>query len=204
MDIYFVRHGQTDGNVAKRHQHPNTPINEVGILQARAMAAEVQKLAPTHLISSTHIRTLLTAREISTACNLIPDTHPLFVEFCRPDFLTGERIVHKTTFQYILRWFWGLPDASMHDGESHKDFVQRIGEARQYLETLPADARVVVVSHSVFINFFLEHMCNPRPMGFVRATLRFLKIITLPNTSITHVRYHAIAGKKVCAWELVR
>ena len=204
MDVYFIRHGQTDGNVARRHQHPDTPLNEAGALQVKVVAKKVTQLNPTHLLTSTHIRALLTAKEISSECGLVPETIPAFGEFGRPDFLVGERMLHKTTIRYVWRWFWGFKDASMHDGESHEDFVKRINEARIYLESLPPDAKVVVVSHSVFINFFLEHMCTPQKMGFFRAGLRFLKILTLPNTSVTHVRYQPSTTKRSCAWQLVR
>lgn len=204
MEVYFVRHGQTDGNVAHRHQHPDTPINEVGVAQARAVAAEVRRLKPTHLITSTHVRAFLTAREIGNACDLIPETYPAFQEFKRPDFLVGERMVGQATLRFVWNWFWGRPDASMHDGESHEDFVKRIGVARRYLEALPPTARVVVVSHSVFINFFLEHMSNPRKMGLIRAAVRFTKILLLPNTSVTHVRFRRLDDSMQCGWELVQ
>jgi broad specificity phosphatase PhoE len=36
MKIYFVRHGQTGGNVAHRHQTEHTPLTDVGHEQARA------------------------------------------------------------------------------------------------------------------------------------------------------------------------
>jgi broad specificity phosphatase PhoE len=92
----------------------------------------------------------------------------------------------------------------MHDGESHTDFVKRIGVARRYLEGLPPTARVVVVSHAVFINFFLEHMHNPRKMGLFRAAVRFIKILLLPNTSITHLRFRRITDSTQSGWELVK
>ena len=41
MDVYLVRHGQTDGNVGHRHQHPNTDLNEHGLVQAAAVAKQI-------------------------------------------------------------------------------------------------------------------------------------------------------------------
>jgi broad specificity phosphatase PhoE len=204
MDVYFIRHAQTDGNVARRHQHPNTPLNEVGSEQLKVVAEEVRRLKPTHLITSTHVRALLTAREIGNACDLIPETYPAFEEFKRPDFLVGERLLSLVTFRFVWRWFWGFPDASQHDGESYVDFVRRIGVARRQLEELPANAKVVVVSHSIFINFFLEHMCDPRPMGLFRASIRLFKIFMLRNASITHLRYTETRRKGACDWQFIK
>lgn len=39
-EFYFLRHGQTDGNLRRIYQGPDTPLNETGLEQAEA-AAEV-------------------------------------------------------------------------------------------------------------------------------------------------------------------
>lgn len=203
MDVYFIRHGQTDGNVARRHQHPETPINELGLQQTKLLKNELIQINPTHLISSTHLRALLTAREIGLMCHLTPQTEDLFREFRRPAFLVGERLLHRNTLRYIWRWFFGFKDASFHDGETYVEFIKRIKAAREYLEALPDDAVVVVVSHSVFINFFLEHMCNSRPMGFWRAALCFIRLLATKNASVTHVQYSDTHSLGVCKWRVV-
>jgi len=201
MDIYFVRHGQTDGNVARRHQHTNIALNEVGKRQAALVANRIKQLKPTHLISSTNVRALETARHIGLACDLIPETYPAFEELRRPVFLIGERFSAKSSLLYVLGWFFAVPSASMHDGESYTDFRSRLSLARTHLATLPKDARVVIVSHSVFINFFFEHMNHPDRMRLTSAASRFIKILRLHNTTITHVRYDE-ARKP--AWHILR
>ena len=43
--IYILRHGQTDWNKDRRVQgHANTPLNEVGISQAKEIKSEVEKI----------------------------------------------------------------------------------------------------------------------------------------------------------------
>jgi 2,3-bisphosphoglycerate-dependent phosphoglycerate mutase len=203
MDVYFVRHGRTSGNVARRHQHPNTPLNPEGEAQARRVAPVVAALTPTHLITSTNLRAVETAKQIAQATNLIPETYPAFEELHRSEFLIGERLLGLTTLVYVFRWYFGIPSAAMHDGESYADFRARLSEARSHLQDLPTDSRVVVVSHGAFINFFVEHMVHPRPMGIRRACVRFFKTIFLPNTSITHVRFDPEA-KHGTGWTLIR
>lgn len=204
MEVFFVRHGQTDGNIAKRHQHPNTAINQVGVFQAQAVAKKVGRLKPTHLITSPSLRAVLTAQEIAKVCDLIPVTQSLFKEFIRPSYLVGERLISNRTLLYIWQWFWGYPEASRHSGETYAQFIKRIEDAKNYLEKLPTGARVVVVSHTVFINLFLEHLDNPKPMGLFRAGLRFFKIFRLKNASLIQLHYDDAGNSDISNWQLIK
>lgn len=198
MDILLIRHGQTDGNRAWRHQHPDTRLNEVGKEQVEKLTAAVLEFAPTHLITSTNLRAVETARVLAEATGLTPATSSLFEELRRPSALTGHRFIGLTTLRYLVTWFYGRKHA---DGESYPEFIERLLAAREYLETLPSDARVAVVSHSVFINLFVEHRCRPRAIPLARALLRFLRIMRHKNTGITHLRFTP-EGHKGCAWTL--
>lgn len=203
MEVYFVRHGNTDGNVAHRHQHLDTPLNKRGQAQAKAVAAIIKKLRPTYLITSTKVRAMETARAIGNECQLVPETYPAFEELRRPRFLEGERMIGKVTLLYVVRWFFGSKIVTMHDGETYHDFKRRVAASRRHLEALPPQTRVVVVSHGVFINFFVAHACYPGRLTFFRAALLFIKIITLKNTSITHMHFSRSVAKKSCGWRVV-
>lgn len=187
MDIYFVRHGETDGNVAGRHQHPDISLNEMGKLQVARVAKLLRGIRPTHLITSTNKRAMETAMVIGRECDLIPETYPNFEEMRRPNFLIGKRFLEWEAFKYVVGWLFGVKAASMHDGESYPDFLTRILAAKHQLEAFPKNSKVVIVSHAVFINFFLEHMENPKQMGIIRATLRFFSILRIKNTAVTHI-----------------
>ncbi len=198
MEVFFVRHGETDGNVARRHQHEETTLNEVGRAQAALVAEKVAALSPTHIISSTQLRAIETTRVIAEACECIPETNALFTELSRPSWLTGHRFVGLTTLTYVTAWFF---KHSIKGAESYEDFRKRIIEARTLLETYPENARVVVVSHSVFINIFIEHLCLDTRMSFLQAARTFLRIFTLRNTAIVHLNY--AKGKGICHWTVV-
>ena len=205
MEVYLVRHGQTDGNVGHRHQHTSTQLNEVGRAQAQTVAESIAALQPTHLITSTHIRALETARVIAKKIDLIPETYPAFEELHQSSSMVGERLTGLRALSYMIAWFLGIQSVSRHDGETYAAFVERLAIARKHLEELPSDVRVVIVSHSVFINFFIEHMVRPKRMNFVRAVVRVVHILTLKNTSITHVYYEKPApGYTGTGWHIVR
>lgn len=203
MEVYFVRHGKTDGNVARRHQHRETALNQIGTAQAIAVAKKIKRLRPSYLITSTQVRAVQTARVIGNECDLIPETYPAFEELRRPHFLDGERMFSKVTILYIIRWFFGVEHASMHDGESYKAFHVRLGQARRQLEALPPTAKVVVVSHGVFIRFFAAAALHPKRLGFIAAACLLLRIITIKNTSITHLHFSRTAAKRGSGWQVV-
>jgi broad specificity phosphatase PhoE len=200
MDVYFVRHGETDGNVAKRHQHQDTELNEVGLVQAQKIASEIYKLKPTHFITSTQLRAVQTTKIIVSKCvDLVPETHNAFEELKRPDWLVGNKYFGLTTVWYVWRWFYGFKIKG--EGESYDDLLKRVIEARKYLESLPDDARVVVVSHAVFINIFLEHLHNDQRMNLWRALKRLLAILIMKNVEMIHLEYSD--SKYVKKWRLV-
>ncbi len=200
MDIYLVRHGQTDGNVAKRHQHPHIELNEIGKEQVKRTARLLKTIKATHLITSTNKRAVETARAIAEVIDIIPETHPAFEELKRPNFLIGKRFFDRDTLYYVWGWFFGLKAASMHDGESYQDFLNRLMVAKAHLAAQPKRGRVVVVSHAVFINFFIAHMNNGKRMGLRRAALCILSILTIKNASITHLRYEP---ERTPAWRII-
>jgi probable phosphoglycerate mutase len=201
MDVYFIRHGETGGNVAKRHQHENSHLTERGVEQAAVAAAAVVALNPTHLIVSDRVRAVETGQAVAAATDLIPERSPLFGELCRPQEMYGFRHFSRKSLVYLVHWFAGAfgGDDCGPAGESYAAFRKRLAVARVYLETLPSDSRVVVVSHSVFITLFVAHLRHERPLSWFGAARHFLRIKRLTNGSITHLTYDP---KRKHTWQL--
>ena len=200
MDVYFIRHGQTDGNVARRHQHHETELNEIGKAQIKQITPVIVNLKPTHLITSTQLRAVETTKIIlAGGLDLIPDTHNAFEELARPSNMVGQRYVGLGTLWYIWRWFIGKDKSG---GEDYQMFLERIKLARTYLESFDPDGRVVVVSHAIFINVFLQHVCQDKKMSLWQGAVSVLKIFFMPNGTIVHLKYNG-KGTGKCAWQVV-
>jgi len=198
MQVIFVRHGQTDGNVARRHQHADTSLNKKGRQEIEAIAERIRDLKPSHLITSTQLRALETTRIIVSACDLVPETVPAFEELLRPRHLVGERYIGLDTFWYAWRWFRG---EDLPGGESYTDLLYRINEGKAHLESLPKEARVVVVSHAVFISLFIAHVCRDEPLSFLGAVRTFLNIFRIRNAALIELRFDPI--KNGCGWNVI-
>lgn len=204
MEIYLVRHGQTDGNVAHRHQLADTELNELGKQQALDVAKKIKDLRPTHLVTSNLVRAVQTASAIGEACDLVPDTNYAFRELERPKHLHGHYHRSSRSIWFYFQWYFGKTLTDEVGGESYADLLLRIKKAKEVLATYPEDARVVVVSHAVFITMFLAHMCNEKPMNLWQAIKTFPKILLMPNTDIVPLLLDNQQDYQCCAWTVDR
>lgn len=206
IDIYFFRHGETDGNVARRHQPDQTRLTPRGKEQARAAGKRAALLHPTHFITSTQVRAVETTRLIGETLTLIPETNDLFQELIRPDAINGHYHRSFKTIGYLVRWYFDRAGGygEHGEGESYQTFRRRLKEAKQYLATFPPGSRIVVVSHSVFITLFVAHMCSEERLSLLRAARFLVKIFLLRNTGMVHVRFAPEHVNAECPWRIPR
>lgn len=204
MEVVFIRHGQTNANRDHRHQSIDEPLNDNGRSQAQQIAIALSAWQPTHILSSPMKRAHQTADIISASTNVSVELLQELRELRRPLWIFNKRHRSAWTAWYILRWFFSSHQQfdNARQGESYLTFRKRLERVRSLLEQYPTDARIVVVSHSVFINFFTEHVCNTEKLSLWRAFPRFAKVLLLRNTNATRVIY-APADSNVCAWQLL-
>ena len=200
MKVSFVRHGQTEGNISERHQTNTIELTQKGREQAQAAGTRLQALAPTHLITSPLTRATQTADIIATACALTPVTDELFAEVGRPHTFAGRHRKDLYSIWFYLRWFFAHKSAAQEGGETYKQLRTRIAQAQETLATYPKDAHIVVVSHAVFINFFLMHLCNKESLSFFQVLRCLRSILNLPNGAIITINY--TPDSKGCAWQV--
>ena len=65
MSLFFIRHGETALNVARVLQPSDTPLNERGLAQARALGARLAGSGIAHILSSDLPRALQTGQAIA-------------------------------------------------------------------------------------------------------------------------------------------
>jgi broad specificity phosphatase PhoE len=201
MDIYFVRHGQTDGNAARRHQADKTQLSKLGEEQVAKTAAVVATYEPTHLLSSHLIRAIESARAISETTGLDIEIDHNLAELRRPRYLEGRYHFSAQSMFYYVLWFLGIENKKLA-GESYGQVRQRIAVMKNILKRYPADAKVVAVSHSVFINLFVAHMCRANSLNIFRLVGVVSKIMSIPNAGVIHVRYDE-STDSVCKWQVI-
>ena len=68
MAIVLVRHGETASNAQRVLQHPETPLSERGLAQARRVAERLARTRVAEILASDYARALTTAELIRDAC----------------------------------------------------------------------------------------------------------------------------------------
>jgi broad specificity phosphatase PhoE len=154
-------------------------------------------------MTSNFVRALGTAKIIGITCDLVPETSSHFVELGRPEKLYGNFLYSFSSLWFYGWWYLGWRKWNGDYAESYQELRERIRKAQAQLETLPADARVVVVSHSAFIGFFVAHRCRKAPLGLIGMFRVFCRIISMPNTGVVHLRYDPESSGR-CKWQLVK
>src|SRR3989344_1714891 len=85
--VYFVRHGQSEGNVGSVFQHADSPLTAKGIKQAEFIAERCTRLPIDVIISSTQPRAADTAQIISEKTKHEVELSDLFRERKKPSSL---------------------------------------------------------------------------------------------------------------------
>jgi probable phosphoglycerate mutase len=148
--ICFIRHGETDWNVAKRIQgHTDIPLNETGRAQALAMAFNAAHQRFHAIYSSDLARTLETAKALAQR------------EDQEVKLLPQLRERHYGVFQGITAAEGAVkyPEAHAHyvardleydfeNGESLRGFAERVADGIDWLVRHHSGQTIAAVSHS--------------------------------------------------------
>ena len=201
MEVLFIRHGQTAANAAHRHQRPEEPLSAVGIGEIQSLIPQIEQWQPTHILASPLARASYSARLISKALSIPVVKKEELRELRRPLYVYDRKHYSLITLLYVVRWYFTayLHQSDVRQGESYQSFRKRIERVRSMLEQYPADARIVVVSHSVFINFFIFHVCNMDRLSLWQAIPRFFSVLRYKNGRMTQLHFTE-RRPGLCAW----
>lgn len=151
MDIYFIRHGETEANVEERLQgHTDTPLTTAGKDHAKNVAANLEPSDPDILISSPLKRSLDTAKLVAQELKVDIKMDSDLMEICYGDWeeasknelseteAWNHRVEDKYNFEHPGKYN-GVP------GQSYADIYERVSEFCADLSK--TDETVVVVTH---------------------------------------------------------
>lgn len=185
MRLYFVRHGESVGNVHHIHQNSSTPLSEIGIDQARFVAHRFKHIPIDLLLASDYVRTTQTAKEICAVINKEIEFEPLLREIKRPTEIEGmahtspkATKIHKQIDDHKYDPLWHFSDE-----ENYYDVYNR---AKKFLTSLPNRnvPNCLAVTHGIFLRMCLTVVFYPDQLNvdFLDRTYAVLKTT---NTGIT-------------------
>lgn len=206
MDLYLVRHGETNANTRREYQRPTEPLSSHGAAEVARLVRYIQKLHPTHIYTSDFKRARETAQFFGYATNIEPTWMTTLHEVYPPEHVQGQPHVGAKSAKYLLQWFFNMLDTQSDKRvETRSQFTDRVVSARNHFESHDPEDRIVAVSHTIFINFFIAHLCKEHPINIFQALPLMYKIMRYENSGVTHVRFHGrTEGVRTCPWELVK
>lgn len=189
MNLYLIRHGQTDWNVAGRIQgSTDIPLNETGRRQAQCLAKGMEGRPVTKVFTSRLMRAYETGQAIGKSQKVPVEKIDGLEEVAYGDWegLTMEEIAGKYPKE-LEQWYLSPVEVAPPGGETQTQVYERCKKA---METILAQAEgdVAIVSHGATVVFLLEYL--------LRDTGRTEEDdIIVGNASISTIEYDPGTGK---------
>ncbi|MCS6886825.1 MAG: histidine phosphatase family protein [Chloroflexus sp.] len=160
--IWFVRHGQTEANRARRYLgRGDSPLTEYGLRQHDAVAHRLRALPFTHAVVSPTQRTRALAAALmrDRSIPLIEDPRWIEVDHGLWEGLTYREVGQRFPVDAQTRWTQGV-DGRPTGGESLAEAAARVAAAWQELLVSYRGGRILVVTHATPIQLVLCFCCN--------------------------------------------
>ncbi|HCJ98622.1 MAG TPA: phosphoglycerate mutase GpmB [Serratia grimesii] len=183
LQVYLVRHGETEWNAARRIQgQSDSPLTANGEHQARLVAQRVSKQGITHVITSDLGRTRRTAQIIAEACGCEVIHDPRLRELHMG--VLEERLIDSLTpqeEQWRKQMVDGTADGRIPQGESMSELGERMRAALESCLMLPEGSKPLIVSHGIALGCLISTVLGLPAYAERRLRLR--------NCSLSRVDY---------------
>lgn len=188
VQIYFVRHGQTEWNLIRKFQgQTDIPLNEVGRQQARLAAQQLGEKNFDVMYSSDLSRAAETADIINACHNLDIVRDARLRERCFGKF-EGHTIAETREKYPELRK--GYEEDKLNfkipGGESRLEFIRRVGGMLDDIHRNHDGQTVAVVSHGGVLGSMVSHIVSQK-LNF--DSPQFVPLFSIKNCSISQLEF---------------
>lgn len=153
MIVYFVRHGQSEGNKQSCYQSLEIPLSEEGIKQAESLAKRLENIHFDLIYSSGISRAQQTAEILNKKIKAPIEIWEDLRERRSPTEVVGKSIYDKETMK--IR---DLINKNSHNGnfrysdeETFNELIKRAGDVIKHLEEKHKGQTILCVSHATAI-----------------------------------------------------
>jgi probable phosphoglycerate mutase len=150
MTILLVRHGETDGNVARILQRPDVPLNDRGLRQAEQLARRLSALGFARILCSDLLRARMTAAPLAARSEVAIEQSPLLQERNFGD-------LRGMAYAALSEDPFG-PDVRPPNGEDWPKFHARVADAFAFIVSScrSMNGTLVVVTHGLVCRALVE------------------------------------------------
>lgn len=184
MNIYFVRHGETEYNALNISQGEETELSKVGLAQSKMLAERFSKIPVDVIYSSSMKRAKQTAEIINESLKKDIIYSEYLKERRAPSEFVGKRKdsselieIEKLRDLHEEDSFWHYSD--------EENFIEYKERVEKFFSTLSEteEENILVVSHGGPIRMLIFLMMEREPDP--RAFFRFSDLFRFSNTGIT-------------------
>lgn len=181
--LILIRHGETEFNTEGIYQgQADSPLTMDGIRQAEALRPRLVDLATSGTLYSSDLgRAVHTAELIATPGHHRITTDPALRER-NYGVLQGKKkqTVAAEHPKVWKRYRSGDPDYVIPDGESNREFLERVVEGMDRIAAAHRGERIVVVSHGGTLGVFMKYILGlaidaPRPFDIGNTSLSIVE-----------------------------
>lgn len=185
MYVFLIRHGETQHNLEKRHQNPDSLLAPRGIDEINQLVPALIKFNPEVIFTSPYIRALKTAEIINRQLNLPLIVNENLREIKRPSIVEGKLHMDKkaAAIRKLVRQNYHLRGWHHSDEENFFDSKSRALRVIKDLE-LHDYRGILVVSHGRLIKMFVALIIFGNRLG-PGIFLDFYDNTSISNGSLT-------------------
>lgn len=183
MWIYLIRHGETDGNRNRIVQTPDTPLSEIGALQAELLAKAYAHLPATHILCSDYARTKATAAPLHKRLNCELSYTELLRERNFGD-LRGQ------AYDEIGHDFFAQ-DYNPPNGESYSQFAERVNQAWRHIikQANSKDGDLVVMTHGLVLGCLLTEILSISPAKLSHSDIKNTCVTKINRSNLSDIPF---------------
>lgn len=157
--VYWIRHGQSEGNVIQKHYGMwPVPLTEKGIADAAAAGQRLKNISFTKVYSSDMKRAVQTAQIALPGYDLILDERLREIEVGDLAGYTMKECEGKYGAEYLRNF--KVHNFLDYGGENHAMHYARLSDFMRDLETEDDDAVIAVFSHGGTMRCMLEYVLH--------------------------------------------
>jgi phosphoserine phosphatase len=201
MIIYFIRHGESEGNKENTHQHTNTPLSDGGIKQAESLAERLKDVHFDLIYSSTSTRAVQTAELINKKLNVKIEPWDDLIEMKMPSEIRGKSIddPEVVKIKKLIHENYYKGNFKYSDEETFNELNERAKRVLKHLEEKHGNQTILVVSHSTAIKAMVGRIVFDDELT-PKVLLKMRFHMWANNTGITICEKHPKYGWQLDTW----
>ncbi len=183
--IYFVRHGESEGNVKNLYQGHAEPLTEKGRSQASIIAERCAALPIEVVVSSMAKRAQETADVIAKKLRKPIEHSDLFIERRRAKEQIGKSAEDPEAkrIMRLIKENFEVPGYRFSDEENFEDLRSRAIKALHFLEQR-SENNILVITHGLFLRVLLASVIFGKDLT-ARECQKILDAFYTQNTGMT-------------------